>query len=603
MDQQASTVSSEQQGLLPDERRRLTAGIFPPEECVPQLLVPLELVRVPSASVTWLNVRWFAERGFNVADSRTRKRLEEWLIESFAYVTPSSKGRASATRLFHTDRYGSTDGLSQHGGSGRVATWTNFQVKGIGRTPLVGRDAADGHAHGCLSLAEALREVVYSEIAAAEFPFGAVPVLAVLDIGLRFSSPDKAEKYDQNVPRGLLVRPFTVRPAHIERAPCFQGGGDVRAEQLADAERVARMVAWWEAQLSRGDDSLVVEPRELFHRIGRQIGFGHAHRMFNGGYFSSNLSATGALLDFGNMHWLRRWHRAKVLPHAPGFGDEIQIVRKMAHSLAFFFNRHMRTHSRIEAETLIDAAEDGVRAERAQQFSLFVGTAADNELNVPVGCVMEVFSTDAKISQKFEFGVPIGGETSGESLSEAILAACKNGGGPFRGDTDFGNDEKLKATLDRYAGERGLIDRASLIAATRTMTSDAPAEKRPTTPIQQSITNLVSYSRRFWPRMPKNVVVLSQVVRDESSALLCLGPTPGRLVVWVEGVLVSEGACLFGQIIGMDDLLTARPRFDGCYWNAVIETYEMAEQDKPTQVQLGRMQVELPGWQANYPAP
>jgi len=601
MDQQDSTVSSEQQGLLPDEQRRLTAGIFAPEEGAPQLLVPLELVRVPSASVAWLNVRWFTERGFNVADASVRRRLEEWVIENFAYVTPPAKA-ANATRLFHADRYGSTDGLSQHGGSGRVATWTNFQVKGIGRTPLVGRDAADGHAHGCLSLAEALREVVYSEIAAAEFPFGAVPVIAVLDIGLRFSSPDKAEKYDQNVRRGLLVRPFTLRPAHIERAPCFRGVGDVRAEQLADAERVAHMVAWWEAQLSKGDNSLVTEPRELFHRIGRQIGFGHAHRLFNGGYFSSNLSTTGALLDFGNMHWLRRWHRAKVLPHAPGFGDEIQIVRKMAHSLAFFFNRHMRTHSRIEAETLIEAAENGVRAERAGQFSLFVGTAANNGMNVPVDRVMQVFSTDAKTSQKFEFGVPIGGGTSGERLSDAMLMACRNGRGTFGSETDSGNDQQLKATLDRYAGNRDLIDRASLIAATRRLTSDAPAEKRSAAPIQQSLTHLISCSRRFWPRMPKNLVVLSQVVRDESSALLCLEPASRRMVVWVEGVLVPEGACLFGQVVRMDDVVTAHASFDGSYWNAMDETSEMAAQDKPRQIQLGRTQVKLPEWHITYPA-
>src|SRR5206468_820219 len=108
---------------------------------------------------------------------------------------------------FHADRYGATSG-SAHGGSGRVGTNGPFNVKGLGRTPLASTMSDWQHSHGCLWLEEAVREAIYSEVADAEFPHGAVPVVAIIGTGIRHELEDGAVGE-----RALLVRPSFLRLA------------------------------------------------------------------------------------------------------------------------------------------------------------------------------------------------------------------------------------------------------------------------------------------------------------------------------------------------------------------------------------------------------
>jgi hypothetical protein len=122
--------------------------------------------------VLWINRRWFFERQFDVTSADTVRRIHDWLLDEFAYVIPQPSDPQPAftnkTKILHADRYGSSTGRTPHGGSGRVATIGAFQAKGIGMTPLVGPGGDQGHSNGCCSIEEAIREAIYSEVAAAD---------------------------------------------------------------------------------------------------------------------------------------------------------------------------------------------------------------------------------------------------------------------------------------------------------------------------------------------------------------------------------------------------------------------------------------------------
>ncbi len=328
-----------------EEAKRLTDGAPNLGNLSAFMLVPFQVRKLKSPAVAWINRRWFLERGFDLSDPSVAARVQHWLIEEFAFLASDpAGGNAVATdldRTFFADRYGSTEGMSPHGGSGRVATVGQFQVKGIGITPLVGAGGQPGHAHGCCSLAECIREAIYSEIMAAVLPHGAVPVIAIIDTGLYYSSPDRSERFDQNVRRGLLVRPSVLRLAHIERAPMFRASlrGYVNV-QYDDTRRAGDIAKAW------GDGKLVFSGRHvpslsrLMQRLASQLAFVHVHRLFNGGFFSSNLSVFGEFIDFGNAHVFPNWASAHVLGHGAPFGSEMANLMQVVHSLAFFMNKY-----------------------------------------------------------------------------------------------------------------------------------------------------------------------------------------------------------------------------------------------------------------------
>lgn len=243
--------------------------------------------------------------------------VKAWLLDEFAYLVPLpgdlSTQYLSQRKTFYADRYGD-DGLTPHGGSGRVGISGGFQVKGIGPTPLVGRHADWLHNHGCMWLEEAVRESLVSELIHREFPVGSVPVIAIIDTGVDASftlqSPDRR--------RALVIRPSFYRPAHMQRAPMFTPvGGDRLSAQFADARRTRQMT------------ELLGQIGSLHHfadNCALQAGHAFYHRCFLGGMLSSNWAMDGRICDFGGITNVDDWSPMEVSPGLPRFGSEtIQV--------------------------------------------------------------------------------------------------------------------------------------------------------------------------------------------------------------------------------------------------------------------------------------
>lgn len=321
---------------LVDRLRALDSGPML-SEISDTLLVPFPVVRLRQASVVWINHRAFAAMGIDTQQAVTRSEVFDWLLDTFAFVadrrelTAQDVDRQCRT-VFHADRYGTNAGLGPHGGSGRAAAVGRCHIKGIGRTPLVGCGADRQHSHGWLSLNVALREAIYSEVATLEFPHGAVPTLAVLATGIRFESSGTPSR---RLHSAILVRPAMLRVAHLQRAAGFIDPWDGHEMlQLDDAKRVRDVVR--HVARTQGANGL----EELVARLARQVAFGHVHRFYSGGYFSSNITLQGELMDFGNAHVLPDWANARVLDTDRGFGHEMLSLQASVHSLAFHLHKY-----------------------------------------------------------------------------------------------------------------------------------------------------------------------------------------------------------------------------------------------------------------------
>jgi hypothetical protein len=294
----------------------------------PHMNVRFDTWPLRNARLLWLNHRWLLEQDINIYQRDIADTFVKRVMETFA-VTSESSDDCLPRGSMAADRYGGTGG-SIHGGSGRCGNIGQFNAKGIGQTPLVSPFADMYHVNGKMSLAEALRETVNSEVANFELPYGSIPVVAIIDTGETFTIGN-----DPMVHRGaIVVRPNFVRPAHYERSIFFGDSGHSGSQQFVDALRVKDAV-----QASTAAPDVFPSLSEMFLRFSRQIGAARAHRLRQGQFLSSNLSIDGALADFGSFRSVPNW-RATVGLAGERFGSEMVQLRKVLLSLAFYFVKY-----------------------------------------------------------------------------------------------------------------------------------------------------------------------------------------------------------------------------------------------------------------------
>lgn len=298
------------------------------------LYVPFRVRAFRAPKLLWVNPRWLAAIGAG-SERGKRESVCAWLVERFAVGVPQywdpEASYAGPWRTLYADRYGATQGSSQ-GGSGRVGTIGAFQVKGVGPTPLVSKRTDWFHSHGFMWLEEAIREAICSEQAAAEFPHGAVPTIAVIDTGERIHW--NAESTGER--RALLVRPAFLRLASLQRSIFFGDSGTRDSSQYADARRTADL--WFHVVRSR--EKPTAHLTRLFEKLGEQYGAGQAMRLWPGPLYSSNVTLDGALVDFGGFRAMPSWRRARGSMRGHDFGAESEFAKIIARSIAGSARKH-----------------------------------------------------------------------------------------------------------------------------------------------------------------------------------------------------------------------------------------------------------------------
>jgi hypothetical protein len=239
------------------------------------------------------------------------------VLSRFAYKVDVQRRADATPKIFYAERYGGS-GIGHHGGGGRCGLDDGWCVKGIGRTPLIGRDVSYWYSHGGLPLVDALAETIWARWLEVALPFGVVKVGAVIEAGRTHLPAAPGEEISH--PGALLVRETAMRLAGFERAIHYRPISAEPEEIRRDVDRVRHAVAGlpgflaargWQAAPSAVPRTLQAL-EETVARLAVQSANAAARQIYHGALVSSNLALDGRWIDLGSVTFLPDFalHRA-----------------------------------------------------------------------------------------------------------------------------------------------------------------------------------------------------------------------------------------------------------------------------------------------------
>lgn len=254
--------------------------------------IPFPVVKVKGTEVVWLH------SDVQLSTCTTTKQLHERIIDKFSYCIHETACFKDLTFL-HDDtvvmqgeRYGGS-GLGQHGGGVRCGNIEDFQVKGIGVNPLVGKDAEQGHSHtyGGLDLHSAILETIFSNVLEKVLPVGVVRIIGVIHTHTK-----AALRKGQRSPGALMIRESCIRPAHFIACRNHRIPSRYRDCIYSDQYRTKRVHLDLK-NLLETDENYVQLLASFLGNCAKQFGFtsifGIGHRALS----PSNIAITGQWLD------------------------------------------------------------------------------------------------------------------------------------------------------------------------------------------------------------------------------------------------------------------------------------------------------------------
>jgi len=295
--------------------------------------IPVKLYHLKNAKIVWLNKRVVHKDPAFARVNYDCDAYEKFILDECAFATFGSAASSTDFKIGVADRYGG-EGIGRNGGSGRAVFLNGYHVKGIGRTPLVSNLTDLNHGSGGAYLEECVREAIFSEIVDAEFPFGAIPVIAIIDTGeYQIWNTKDGPKPERKC---LLVRPGFVRPAHFERAVGFIT--EDPCEGLKDVHRVRQ--TFISSKCLFGEEVLVTGFKAVWTRWAGQLAYGLVHRLAHGGNTTSNVSFDGKLLDFGATTSVPTWARIGVANGAPPIGVDLPTLMQAVQTQCYFWGEN-----------------------------------------------------------------------------------------------------------------------------------------------------------------------------------------------------------------------------------------------------------------------
>jgi hypothetical protein len=327
--------------------------------------VALTVSRLSRASILWVNPQAVrldpAFSGFN----GSIEKYKDHLLKTCAFILPDGTDEVTSGTMKNetvsasADRYGG-NGIGHNGGSGRNVFVNGYMVKGVGRTPLVSSLTDQAHASGGAYLEECIRETIFSEVIGRDFPFGGVPVLAIIDTGL--TQTWGSGIWPPKERRTLLIRPPFLRPAHFERATGFVSTN--HREGALDQRRVA--VMFGQAIDRFGKDGLIQLYNVFWNRWVHQLAYAFVHRLPHGNNTSSNIAFDGCMVDFGATSAVPSWATIATSYYPAPLAKRFDCIASNIRSLAYFFGRH------VDSSIAERAAVDRHTEQSMQRFNRYI---------------------------------------------------------------------------------------------------------------------------------------------------------------------------------------------------------------------------------------
>ena len=231
-------------------------------------------------------------------DSESLEKYHEALIDESAYGicgTPCFSNiefDGNDKKSLLVERYGGA-GVGANGGAGRCGNLPQYQIKGIGQTPVIGASNDLMHNYGGLDAPLAIKEVIYTNLVNVLLPLGAVKIRSLILVGERSAYYHVPENPCWGV---LMMRDHCIRPAHFMRAPEFQPQQKYRSMLLDDVARVR--IANKELFRQFGEPNKFIQFLGKFlQNCANQFGFARAVRFMHGALTPSNITLEGKWLD------------------------------------------------------------------------------------------------------------------------------------------------------------------------------------------------------------------------------------------------------------------------------------------------------------------
>lgn len=555
------------------------------------LLVPFPVRSLNNASILWINDRWFTERGLmTLRDAQARRRVYEWLLSEFAITSANEERNRRPDQLARTayaDRYGTLSGASPHGGSGRVATLGCYQVKGVGKTPLVGSGATWTHSHGMATVREAICEAIFAEVLDAELPYGGVPVMAIIDAGETIAASEDGSFMEK---RALIVRPAALRPAHMLRAASFvsprHGPDFAPGRDAARTYDVIRHVASLSFE-ARESQRIPATLLELCQRYAAQSAVGNALRLHTGGLLAENISLDGAVLDFGVAQAMGDWSNVQVHAHVPGFGQDIDRIAQMAASIKFYAQKAACSEQPwfsvdVRRESLQSSYTEGLQVMFGRLWATGV---IDRESQNAIRTLMQgYFDAQQRVPRRERWdGKPrtnagwlydhlIASESPAVTSSDreasllgrvrAILNGAKSACSNVKAHSWRSAARLLqpRPELDRLLLEKQIKSAMAPTAATETVQS-----------VARLIESVVGASRRWWSNLPAEISVTSQRVSSGCTVIEGIDARSGQRILWVEGIHALGRFVLGDTVVDEATVRKLRPQLSARKWHCIVD--------------------------------
>lgn len=268
-------------------------------------------------------------------------------------------------RILFAERYGGL-GISDNGGGVRCGNWGAFQIKGIGKNPLVGSEEKKWHSYGSLNAPDAIYETILARLINRVLPIGAAPVYGVIITGTDTAYYGYSEENPESIELGygaLLIRKSILRPAHFLRAGFFKISSKFGYLQ-ADIFRTRSVNKKLYSYLEKANYTRCIG--YFLSRCANQFACARAVRMMHGNITPSNLCLDGRWIDLTNAGFIPG---GVNIGGFPPFYEEPDCIERILYEMVYTYTKF--NGFEINITSLTDYYRSQFRA-RFRQHSLYV---------------------------------------------------------------------------------------------------------------------------------------------------------------------------------------------------------------------------------------
>jgi hypothetical protein len=299
-------------------------------------LIEFTAHKMLSATVLWVDLP-------NL-DTDIKRPFGKWTSDEFmnAYAYAIKGNELFGEISFSTDDVARLSaeiyGGGRNGGAGRCGNLGKVQVKGVGKTALIGKVVDHWHSYGGFSLQEAMLEVLNSVVLSKILPCGAAKCYGLILTGNHTAM--QPMQFPSVTGRGaIIVRESCLRPAHFFANDKFIPTSENKHKFRNDKLRLKLVTR--KLSLILGDvDGFWTYLKSFLDNCANQFAYSKLFRIFHGAINATNISLDGRWLDLTNASFVNAGKNYIGSKNIPSFYAEhctvLNFIDKLLKNYQFY---------------------------------------------------------------------------------------------------------------------------------------------------------------------------------------------------------------------------------------------------------------------------